>query len=239
MTAILSRTLSAVSTLLLLAGAALVLAGVFSPWATFRVFHNIEINLPGLVFAGGGLCLSVAALVFLGARRSPLLCLVGAILVFSWVGEAEKKVPERVKFQLAGSQLEFQASINRLLDQFHIPDIEVADLNTPNPQLLGTGLDETRNGAKLLLLGGLLGLPIDPVAVWVWARTARARCRLCGARWLLGRHARFCPRCGAPALPPGQRACPACHALARRGDHHCTACGQDLPLPGIIRSGGF
>ena len=78
----LPRACAAVSTLLLLAGATLVLAGVFSPWATFRVLHNIEINLPGLVFAGGGLCLSVAVLVFLGARRSPLLCLIGAFLVF-------------------------------------------------------------------------------------------------------------------------------------------------------------
>lgn len=232
---LLSRLLSAASTLLLLAGAAVVLAGVFSPWATFRVFHNIEINLPGLVFAGGGLCLSVAALVFLGARRSPILCLIGAILVFGWIGKAEKKVPERVKFQLAGTQLEFQSSINRLLDQFHIPDIEVANLNTPNPQLLGTGLDETRSGAKLLLLGGLLGLPIDPLAVWVWTRTARSRCQHCGARWLLSRQARFCPECGTPVLPPGQSLCPACHAPARRHDRHCTACGQTLPLPGIIR----
>ena len=144
------------------------LAGALSPWATFRVFHNIEINLPGIVFPWGGLCLAVAVLVFLGMRRSPILCLLGALLVLYETGEAQKRVPERVKFQLAGSQMEFSASINRLLDQFHIPDIQVANLNTPNPDLLGVGLGWTADGAYLLLLGSLVGLPGDPVAVWIF-----------------------------------------------------------------------
>ncbi len=223
------RALSLCATLLTLGGAAGVLAGALGPWATFRVFHNIEISLPGFVFLWGGLCLSVAVLVFLGAHRSPLLCLAGALLVFRWVAEAERKVPERVKFQLAGAQLEAASSVNRLLDQFHIPDVQIADLNTPNPDLLGEGLGWTVKGARVLLLGGLAGLPGDPVALWLFAHAVRGRCRACGARWLLARRPRFCPACGTPAQPRGIRLCPHCQARARRGDRHCAACGTALP----------
>lgn len=220
--------LRGVSLLLILGGAAGVLAGALSPWATFRVFHKIEINLPGIVFQWGGPCLAVATLVFVGMRRSPILCLLGALLVLYETGEAQKRVPERVKFQLAGSQLEFSASINRLLDQFHIPNIEVANLNTPNPELLGVGLGWTVDGAYLLLLGGLVGLPGDPVALWVFTHSVRVRCRACGARRLLARPAQFCPSCGVSTLPRGVRLCPHCGTRARRGDHHCAACGTAL-----------
>ena len=162
-------------------------------------------------------------------RRSPLLCLLGALLVFGWVREAQVRVPERVKFQLAGSQAEVQLTLNRLLDQFHIPDIEVADLNTPNPNLLGDGLTWTRYGAITLLLGSLLGLPGDPAIVWVWLRTAKARCRNCGARWPLRRKALYCPDCGATTAPAHFRLCPRCHAEANSADCHCIACGESLP----------
>lgn len=226
---ILTRLLRGFAQLVILGGAAGVLAGALSPWATFRVFHNIEVNLPGLVFPWGGLCLAVAALVFLGVRRSPILCLLGALFVLHETTEARVRVPERVKFQLAGSQLEFSASINRLLDQFHIPDIEVANLNTPNPDLLGEGLGWTADGAYLLLLGGLVGLPADPVAGWAFKHTVRVRCRACGARRLLARPAPFCPACGASTLPRNVRLCPNCRVRARRGDRHCAACGTALP----------
>lgn len=226
---LLSRLRTALASLLILGGAGGILAGALGPWATFRVFHNIEINLPGIVFLWGGECLAVAALVFLGMRRSPILCLLGALLVLYNIGIAQKKVPERVKFQLAGSQMEFSASINRLLDQFHIPDIEVANLGTPNPDLLGVGLGWTANGAYVLLLGALVGLPGDPVAVWLYTYSVRARCRTCGARWLLARRVQFCPQCGSSMLPKHIRLCPQCGTQARRGDHHCAACGTALP----------
>jgi len=226
---IFSRLRNALALLLMLTGAAGIVAGTLSPWATFRVFHNIEINLPGIVFLWGGLCLSVAVLVFLGMRRSPVLCLVGAMLVLQWTAEGQKRVPERVKFQLVGAQMNFSVSINRLLDQFHIPDVEVADLNTPNPNLLGVGLGWTTQGAYALLLGSIIGLPGDPVAVWIYRSTARARCRVCGSHWLVSRGAQFCPHCGASTLPPHIRRCPHCGTLAKRGDCHCVACGTALP----------
>ena len=222
------RVLAAVSTVLILVGAAGIVAGTLGPWATFRVFHNIEINLPGIIFLGGGLCLSVAALVFLGARRSPLLCLAGALAVLFWSGEAQKRVPERVKFQLAGSQLVLASTVNRLLDQFHIPDIEVANFGTKNSELLGEGLDWTLKGANVLLLGSLVGLPVDPLAVWIFRRTARVRCRFCGAKWLLSRSARFCPSCGESTLPSSWRLCPGCGTKAKKKDQHCVSCGTAI-----------
>ena len=225
-----SRIRAALAALLTLGGAAGILVGTLGPWATFRVFHNIEINLPGVVFQWGGLCLAVAILVFLGMRRSPLLCLVGAVLVLQWDSEAQKRVPERVKFQLAGSQLELSASVNRLLDQFHIPDIEVANLNTPNPDILGVGLGWTTQGAYALLLGSLVGLPGDPVAVWLFRHSVRVRCRVCGTRRLLARSAQFCPECGAATIPKNLRRCPNCGTQAKRQDKHCVACGTALPL---------
>ena len=219
------RILAAVSTVLILAGAAGIVAGTLGPWATFRVFHNIEINLPGIIFLGGGLCLSVAALVFLGVRRSPILCLAGALAVLYWGGEAQKRVPERVKFQLAGSQLVLASTVNRLLDQFHIPDIEVANFGLKNSELLGEGLDWTLKGATVLLVGGVLGLPMDPLAIWVFRRTARVRCRSCGTKWSLSRPARFCPSCGVSTLPTSWRLCPQCGTRAKKQDRHCVACG--------------
>ncbi len=225
---LLARLRNGLALLLMLGGAAGILAGALSPWATFRVFHNIEISLPGIVFVWGSLCLAVAALVFLGMRRSPILCLAGALLVLHWTAEGQKRVPERVKFQLAGAQMNFTVSINRLLDQFHIPDVEVAELNTPNADLLGVGLGWTQTGAYALLLGSLIGLPADPVAVWVYRRTARARCRVCQFRWPVSRAALFCPHCGASALPRHIRLCPQCHTRAKRGDQHCVACGTPL-----------
>jgi hypothetical protein len=224
----LTRLRKALAALLVLGGAAGILVGALGPWATFRVFHNIEINLPGVVFQWGGLCLAVAVLVFLGMRRSPLLCLVGALLTLQWTAEAQKRVPERVKFQLAGSQLEFSASINRLLDQFHIPDIEVANLNTPNPDLLGVGLGWTTQGAYVLLLGSLVGLPGDPVAVWLYTHSVRVRCRVCGTPRLLARPVQFCSACGTSTLPKNVRLCPHCGTQARRQDRHCVACGTAL-----------
>ena len=122
--------------------------------------------------------------------------------------------------------------VNRLLDQFHINNadgtwpIEVASFQDRQANLLGDGVTWTNDGAWVLLLGSVLGLPGDPVAVWVYTRTARARCRVCGARWRLSRGAKHCPHCGASTLPPNVRECPQCQTVARRGDKHCVTCGS-------------
>lgn len=231
---ILSRLRNALAALLILGGAAGVVAGTLGPWATFRVFHNIEINLPGFFFLWGGLCLTAASLVFLGMHRSPLLCLFATLGIFVCLRQARLDVPNGIRHQLLGAQVSL-TPLNRLLDQFHINSatggwpIEVAPYADLQADLLGEGLDWTQKGAYLLLLGSVLGLPGDPVAVWVYVRTIRARCRACEARWRLVRQAAFCPACGTSTLPKNIRACPHCQTIARRGDIHCVACGTALP----------
>ncbi len=232
---ILLRILAFFSALLILGGAAGVVAGTLGPWATFKLFHNIEVNLPGIVFLWGGLCLTVASLVFLGMRRSPLLCLLSALGLFYCLHQAQHDVPDGIRRQIIGAQGAL-LPINRLLDQFHISDptrtwpIEVASFQDLRTDLLGEGLTWTTDGAMVLLLGSVLGLPSDPVAVWVYTRTARTRCRACHARWPVSRQAKFCPQCGASTLPRHIRLCPHCGTQARRNDRHCVACGTDLPV---------
>ncbi|MBV9849058.1 MAG: zinc ribbon domain-containing protein [Armatimonadetes bacterium] len=222
-----NRLLAGLSALLLLGGGAGILLGALSPWARVTLFHNMDLSLSGLLFADGGLCLAVALLVLLGMRRSAPLCLIAALLVLRWTAEARVQVPRRVKHQVVGAQLAL-FPLNRLLDQFHIVNVEVGDWNAPDPQLLAPGLSWTTEGALALLLGGLLGLPADPMVRWVHRHSARARCRACGARWPLSRTARFCPQCGASALPIDKRHCPACGASVSPRDRHCVRCGEAL-----------
>ena len=106
--------------------------------------------------------------------------------------------------------------------------MDVADWGIPDPQLLAPGLAWTTDGALVLLLGSLLGLPSDPVARWVYVRAARARCRACGARWPLVRQAQFCPACGVSTIPQDNRHCPICGAQVSPRDRHCIQCGQSL-----------
>ena len=223
-----NRALAGLSALLILGGGAGILVGALSPWASVTLFRNMDLSLSGLLFAGGGLCLAVALLVLLGMRRSALLCLVAAVFVLHWTSQARVDVPHRVRHQVIGAQLAL-FPLNRLLDQFHINDVQVADWGVPNSQLLAPGLGWTTEGAFALLLGALLGLPSDPVTRWVYIHTARARCRACGARWPLTRVARFCPDCGTSTLPRDKPHCPACGAGVSPRDHHCVQCGQSLP----------
>ncbi len=231
---ILSRLRGGLAALLILAGAAGVLVGTLAPWATFKLFHNIEINLPGLVFLWGGLCLSVASLVLLGMRRSPLLCLLGALVILFSLGKARTEIPLGIRRQIVGAQGAL-VPLNRLLDQFHINGengtwpIEVATFQDREANLIADGVTWTSDGALVLLLGSVLGLPGDPALVWIYARTVRARCRACGARWMLSRGAKHCPVCGASTVPAHVRECPHCHTIARKGDCHCVACGTTLP----------
>ena len=218
------RLLAGLSTLLILGGAAGILAGTLGPWAQVTLFHNITLHLSGLLFEEGGLCLSVALLVFLGMRRLPVLCLVAALCVLHWTVQARSLVPHLVKHQVIGAQLAL-FPLNRLLDQFHIADVTVSDWSIPDPQLLASGLNWTWEGAAVLLLGSLLGLPSDPIARWVSLRATPARCRACGAGWPRTRAAEFCPHCGASTLAPDPRRCPHCGSVAQRSDRFCVGCG--------------
>lgn len=218
---------SALAFVCVLGGAALITAGALGPWAQVTLFKNIDVSLSGIFFAQGGSCLAVAALVLLGARRWPLICLIGAILVLGWVRTARQDVPHRVKHQVIGAQLAF-FPLNRLLDQFHINNVEVGDWNLPDRALLGAGLTQTARGGWLLLAGSLLGLPGDPFLLWAYARTASARCRVCSVRLPLSRVMQFCPNCGSPTPMARGHLCPACQAPVLASDQHCVACGTQL-----------
>lgn len=218
------RILAGLSACLILGGAAGILAGALGPWAQVTLFHNITLHISGLLFAGGGLCLSAAVLVLLGMRRVPVLCLAAALFVLHWAAQARVMVPRDVKHQVIGMQLAL-FPLNRLLDQFHINDVDVSDWTVPDPQLLASGLTWTWDGAAVLLVGSLLGLPTDPAVRWFWQRAVPARCRACGARWTRARAADFCPQCGTATVAPDPRRCPHCGRVARRLDRFCIGCG--------------
>ena len=222
-----ARTASGLGVLLILGGAAGVLAGALGPWAQVTLFHNIALHISGLLFAEGELCLSAALLILLGMRRSPVLCLMAALFVLHWTAQARTGIPHRVRHQVIGAQLAL-FPLNRLLDQFHIDDVQVGDWSVPDAQLLAGGLNNTVKAGALLLLGSLIGLPTDPAVVWVMSRTIQGRCRACGARWPQARAAAFCPRCGIPTSAAGARRCPQCGTEASALDLHCIACGHGL-----------
>ena len=224
---ILRRLLWGLSWLLLVGGAAGVVLGTVAPWAAVKVFKTVDLSLPGFVFANGALCLAGAMLVLLGARRSPLLCLTLAVPLLVWAQTGQRSVPQQVKHQLIGAQLSL-FPLNRLLDQFHIPDVEVGAYTARDADIIGPGLAWTTEGASAVLLGGLLGLPGDPALVWLWQRFGRIRCRVCGTRRSASRDARYCPTCGVPAGPTGTRLCSRCQTPAHKNDQFCVACGTTL-----------
>ncbi len=221
------RIFGGLSALLIWGGAAGVLAGALGPWAHVTLFRNITLHVSGLLFTEGELCLSAALLVLLGMRRSPVLCAVAALLVLHWAAQARTDIPHRVKHQVIGAQLAL-FPLNRLLDQFHINDVQVGDWAVPDAQLLASGMDTTVKAGAVLLLGSLLGLPADPAVVWLSARVVQARCRACGARWTQSRAAAFCPHCGLPTSDRNPRRCPQCGTGAFPSDTHCIACGHSL-----------
>ncbi len=221
------RLVRGLSRALLIVGAAFVLAGTLGAWAQVTLLHNILVSLPGVLFASGAACLSVALLTLLGARRFPLLCLLGAAVVLAQTHQAAQDVPHLVKHQIIGAQLAL-FPLNRLLDQFHIGDVQIGDWSVPNAELLGAGLAWTMRGGWALLAGALAGLPSDPALAWLAANTVRSRCRACDARWLRSRAARFCPSCGSLADARQPPLCPECHREAILGDVHCVACGTAL-----------
>ncbi len=227
MTIALDRARALLAFLLTLGGAGLVTAGALGPWASVTLFHNIAVSIPGPFFLSGNICLATGVLVLLGARRSPLLCLLGAVLALWQVTEARVQVPRLVRHQVIGAQMAL-FPWNSLLTQFHIREVQVSDYSVPDAALLGPGLQWTGWGGALLLAGAVFGLPSDPVFGWVIGRAVRVACRRCGARWPLARGAQFCPECGEPVVK-GRRVCPHCRAEASGNDKHCIACGLLLP----------
>lgn len=221
------RLRAAASVLLLWAGAACTLGGSIAAWVIVTIFRRVEMGVPGFFFYAGALCLSVAILVLLRGTRAPLLCLVGAMFVLTWTHRAETDTLLQMRRKVTGAAVAL-SPVNRLLDKFSVPELELANPFDRSVVQPGPGLVWTMRGGWLLLLGSALGLPGDPLALWVWRRTAKSRCRTCGARWPVTRPAAFCPSCGASALPPGVRRCSVCQTDAAPSDRHCIACGARL-----------
>lgn len=215
------RIVSSVGSALIVLGASVALAAAWLPWAQFKLLGGIPVALPAMVFSSGLLVFGIAlAVLFL--RRTPLLCLAAAGVLFLAIQTAEVQIPRAVKTRLIGAQISI-FPVNRLLDQFHIGDIEVGNYGDKDASLLGIGEQYAFDGAWLLLFGSLLSLPRDPLVM----RLIRVRCRSCGASWKLYRMARFCPACGVAADP---RACPRCGEIRAAGDRFCAVCGAPFAV---------
>jgi hypothetical protein len=147
------------------------------------------------------------------------------LVVLAAVNRAETDVPIAVRGQL----LSLQASlipVNRLLDQFHIQDIEAGNFGEKLDAYIGPGLALTHQGAIAMLVGAVLALPGDPLVLGLIYRFGKGTCRNCGTRTPYRRRARHCPNCGDSL--DGTRACPSCHAPAQKTDRCCIECGTAL-----------
>jgi len=212
----------------------LIVAAAFSlavtcclPWAHVTILHRIEASLPGIFFQAGSYAFAAAAAILLLLRRSPAACFITAIFIYAWTHQAIVEVPRRVKSQVLGAQSSL-FPINRLLDQAHLPNIEIADWSVRNADLLSPAINWSVAAAEILLVSALLGIPSDPVLIWVSRRLIQAQCRTCGARWKATRDAQFCFQCGTPTDPGRPFVCPRCGGEPRKGDIHCVHCGIEL-----------
>ncbi|HEX5322442.1 MAG TPA: zinc ribbon domain-containing protein [Capsulimonadaceae bacterium] len=221
-----SKTLQVVSAIggaLIVAGGSLSLVTAWLPWAQFKLLGGIPVALPAVVFSCGVLA-AAAALAALLLRRFPLFCLLACAVLFAAAQGAETQIPRAVKKRLIGVQISL-FPINRLLDQFHIPNIEAGNYGEPDESFLGSGVRYALDSAGILLLGCLLALPRDPIIAAAYGRLARSRCASCGAAWPSSRNARHCPSCGAPTDP---LTCSQCGTVGLESDKYCIACGAPV-----------
>ncbi len=207
-----------------LVGALAASIGAVEPWGQFTALHSWHVALPGVLF-GTGLAALVAAIASMRYPRVAVLTLVLAIVAIVATSKADYDVPIAVRGQL----LSLQASlipVNRLLDQFHIQDIEAGNFGERLDAYVGPGLALTRQGAFAMLVGAILALPGDPLILAGLYRFGKGTCRNCGTRTPYRRNAHHCPSCGYSL--DGTRSCPSCHAPAQPTDRHCIDCGTGL-----------
>jgi hypothetical protein len=197
------------------------------PWAHVVILHTVDVSVPGILFESG--CRIFAAAVgILLVRRLPVFSLIAAGFAYSWLASAASDVPHRVMHQVIGVQLSL-FPINRLLDQFHLPNIEFANTFAPRKtDLLTPAFTWSRTALQALLLLSLLAIPADPALIWIARRVVPAQCRACGKRWKATRDAAFCPECGTPVHRTPRIVCSRCGTAARKGDKHCVKCGETL-----------
>lgn len=197
------------------------------PWAHVVLLHTVDVSMPGILFESGCRIFAVAVGVLILVRRLPFASLIAAGFAYRWFADAANDVPHRVMHQVIGVQLSL-FPINRLLDQFHLPNIEFANTFAPKADLLTPAFDWSRTAIEVLLLLSLLAIPADPAIIWIARRIVPAQCRACGKRWKATRDAEFCPECGTPVHPSKRIVCSRCGAPARKGDKHCVKCGETL-----------
>jgi hypothetical protein len=222
-----ARLLRFISIVLILIGSALTLWGALQPWIMVKVFKTIDLAIPGLFFVAGMWCVGLASLILTGLRRSPLVCVIAVLILLHLLSQARVAAPERAKYQMLGAQLTL-SPVNRLLNQFNYPDIDVTNWSVKNPDLLGPGIDFTEKALLVLLAGSLIGLPSDPILNGSLRRLRRRQCKNCKTRWSASRDVCFCPQCATPTPLYNPLVCRVCHTMAKKSDNYCVACGNGL-----------
>lgn len=197
------------------------------PWGHIAILHTVDLSVPGLMFQTGSSALAAAVAVLVLLRRSPILSVVAAGLACHWIAAAADEVPHKVMHQVIGVQLSL-FPVNRLLDQFHLPNIEFAKTFMPKDQIIAPALFWSRSAAGSLLAASLLALPVDPLVSRILLRIQTTKCRACAASWPALRKVRYCPDCGTPTEPPQKNTCPHCGSGTTPTDKHCVECGGSL-----------
>ncbi|HEY3331297.1 MAG TPA: zinc ribbon domain-containing protein [Capsulimonadaceae bacterium] len=216
---------AAVGRATILIGSITVAAGTVQPWGKFVALHSWHVNVPGVAFVTGLTVLALASATLLYRKYSAIAILV-ALVILATTYRAQSEVPIAIRGQLLSLQVAL-VPINRLMDQFHLPNVDAGNYGDQRETFLGEGLSTSRSGAWLILLGALLAMPRDVTFTAIRRRYGMARCNHCAASWAVSRDAEYCPKCG--ASQSGTRTCPHCRAVWKDGDVYCVGCGAKVP----------
>ena len=228
----LTRSLDVITQIALVIAAGACALCTFAPWGIATLFRNLIVHIPGAVYPDG-MYVAAAAGVAVLIRRSRLIGIAAALVCFWAVNQAAADVPKTIIKALAGAQGTL-FPVNSILDQAHLPDLNVGIYNLPPACYLDYGLGWTMIAAQCLLVVSVLGLAFDPVIVAFWIRFGALPCPRC-RKWLPARRkADYCTRCGfwLPRTPEPLR-CRACRTIMNARDNYCAICGMAAAfLPG-------
>jgi hypothetical protein len=213
---------SVLGSLLIIAGAFLVVVGSALPWANALLFGSLQIGVPGFVFALGAIAAScgVASLFLIRYR---FVCLGLGIVILVVTNIATQQIPHFVRGELIAVQRGF-FPINELLDKFSLETVMVANYGAKDSDYLGVGVVRTALGGGLILIGSILGLPGDLIVSGAVRRTLKETCKACGAKWAMNRDVLYCPKCATPT-PRAYGICRQCGNKLLAPDQFCVKCG--------------